>query len=159
SLIYLVIIVAVVYIPAKLGGWDTIFSAAATKFDKTPSPADGLLLPGSGQLQYATLALGSALALFLYPHSVTGVLAARDRNTIKRTMRAWPASPLRLAWMGLLGTWASAVGTKPTGTGTMTSVTGVPVGPKPTGTPVVPLLFSRCSRTGSPGWPSPPWRS
>ena len=33
----------------------------------------GVILPATGQLGYATLALGSALALFLYPHSVTGV--------------------------------------------------------------------------------------
>src|SRR5689334_22194747 len=86
ALIYLVIIVAVIYIPAKLGGWHSIFSAADTKFTKSPNPGDGLLLGPNGQLQYATLALGSALALFLYPHSVTGVLAARDRGTIKRNM-------------------------------------------------------------------------
>src|SRR5438067_322482 len=66
ALIYLVIIVAVIYIPAKLGGWTSIFGAAAAKFAKSPNPGDGILLPSTGQLQYATLALGSALALFLY---------------------------------------------------------------------------------------------
>src|SRR5436305_7566140 len=33
---------------------------------------------------YATLALGSAFALFLYPHALTGALSARSGNTIRR---------------------------------------------------------------------------
>src|SRR4051794_18936270 len=40
-LIYLVIIVAVLYIPSKLGGWGHVFDAAQAKFDKTPAPTDG----------------------------------------------------------------------------------------------------------------------
>src|SRR2546423_6407944 len=33
---------------------------------------------------HATLALGSAFALFLYPHALTGALSARSGNTIRR---------------------------------------------------------------------------
>jgi SSS family solute:Na+ symporter len=33
-----VIIVAIIYIPAKLGGWGAIFGAAEAKFDKTRPP-------------------------------------------------------------------------------------------------------------------------
>ena len=36
SLIYLVVIVAVIYIPTQLGGWDDIFGAADEKFDRQP---------------------------------------------------------------------------------------------------------------------------
>src|SRR6478735_8309036 len=96
ALIYLTIVVAVLYIPAKLGGWSSIFGAADAKFTKSPNPGDGILLGPNGQLQYATLAFGSALALFLYPHSVTGVLASRSRDTIKRNMAALPAYSLVL---------------------------------------------------------------
>src|ERR1700754_3443844 len=39
-LIYLVILVAVIYLPAKLGGWDAIFGAAAKKM-ATPNPTTG----------------------------------------------------------------------------------------------------------------------
>ena len=142
SLIYLVILVAIIYIPYKLGGWDTIFSAADSKFDKSPNPADGILLGGPGQLQYVTLAVGSALALFLYPHSVTGVLAARDRNTVKRNMAALPAYSLLLGLLALLGYMAIAAQIKPLPTGdTLTSTTGATVGPKTDGNTVVPLLF------------------
>jgi SSS family solute:Na+ symporter len=112
-LIYLVILVAVIYLPIKLGGWDDIFGAAKAKFDKTPSPADGILLNSNNQLQFITLALGSALALFLYPHSITGVLASRGRNVIKRNMSALPAYSLLLGLLALLGFVAIAATTTP----------------------------------------------
>ena len=112
-LIYIVILVAVIYLPMKLGGWESIFGAAQAKFDATPTPSDGVLLNGNNQLQYITLALGSALALFLYPHSVTGILASRGRNVIKRNMMALPAYSLLLGLLALLGYVAIAAGTKP----------------------------------------------
>src|SRR5256884_1899919 len=121
-LIYLVILVAVIYLPIKLGGWDDIFGAAKDKFDKTQSPADGILLNGNNQLQFITLAFGSALALFLYPHSITGVLASRGRNVIKRNMSALPAYSLLLGLIALLGYMAIAAKTKPIGTDNNTIV-------------------------------------
>ena len=43
TLIYIVVIVAVIYIPIKLGGFDEIFGAAQKKFDGTEPPVvDGL---------------------------------------------------------------------------------------------------------------------
>ena len=143
ALIYLVILVAVLYIPAKLGGWGEIFDAAAAKYQASPNPADGIVLAGTGQLQYLTLAFGSALALFLYPHSITGVLAAKDRSTIKRNMAALPAYSLVLGLLALLGYMAIAAGTKPVVTGTLTAVDGTAVGPRTDGNTVVPLLFDQ----------------
>ncbi|ADD41617.1 monocarboxylate uptake permease MctP [Stackebrandtia nassauensis] len=110
-LIYVVILVAVIYIPTQLGGWDAIFDKADTAF--TESGKGGLLLNENNQLQYISLALGSALALFLYPHSVTGVLSSRSRNTIKRNMSALPAYSFLLGLIALLGFMALAAGTKP----------------------------------------------
>jgi len=115
TLIYIVIIVAVIVIPYKLGGWDEIFGAAEAKFAASPNPGDGVLLAGPSQLQYATLALGSALALFLYPHSITGVLASRDRNVIKRNMAALPAYSFVLGLLALLGYMAIKAGVVPIG--------------------------------------------
>jgi SSS family solute:Na+ symporter len=116
TLIWVVVLVAVVYLPVKLGGWGSIFDQAGSALAKptsTGQAAGSLLLPGSRQLQYSTLALGSALALFLYPHSLTGVLAARGRATIKRNIVALPAYSLMLGLIALLGFVALAVGTKP----------------------------------------------
>jgi SSS family solute:Na+ symporter len=142
TLIYLVIIVAIIYLPAKLGGWGDVMSAADAKFEQTPSPSDGILLASSGQLQYATLAFGSALALFLYPHSITGVLAARDRNTIKRNMAALPAYSFVLGLLAMLGFVAIAAGVKPLPTGSpLTTTSGQVIGEKTDGNTVIPLLF------------------
>ncbi|WP_051752595.1 monocarboxylate uptake permease MctP [Streptosporangium amethystogenes] len=129
TLIYIVILVAIIAIPAQLeGGWSGIFDAAQAKFDASPAPGDGILLNANNQLQYVTLALGSALALFLYPHSITGVLASRNRGVIKRNMSALPAYSLLLGLIALLGFMAIAAGIKPIGTDNNT---------------IVPQLFDR----------------
>jgi SSS family solute:Na+ symporter len=135
-LIYLVILVAVIYLPAKFGGWSAIFGAASDKLAQ-PSPATGrpqgsILLTGNNQLQYITLALGSALALFLYPHSLTGVLASRGRDVLKRNMVALPAYSLLLGLLALLGFVAIAAGSKP--------ITNNATGRADTNT-IIPVLF------------------
>ncbi|MFB9679248.1 monocarboxylate uptake permease MctP [Streptosporangium vulgare] len=123
TLIYIVILVAIFAIPAQIeGGWSGIFDAAQAKFDASPAPGDGNLLNANNQLQYVTLALGSALALFLYPHSITGVLASRNRDVIKRNMSALPAYSLLLGLIALLGFMAIAAGIKPIGTDNNTIV-------------------------------------
>jgi SSS family solute:Na+ symporter len=130
SLIYLVVIAAIIYIPIKLGGWGKIFDAANAKFAGTPGPGDGTLLASTQQLGYSTLALGSALALFLYPHSITGVLAARNRTVIRRNMAALPAYSLVLGLIALLGYAAIAAGIKP-----------ITENGKADGNTIVPLLY------------------
>jgi SSS family solute:Na+ symporter len=130
ALIYLVVIVAVIYIPIKLGGFGDIFAAADKKFAGTDAPPDGVLLANAQTLGYATLAFGSALALFLYPHAVTGVLAARSRDTIKRNMAALPAYSVVLGLIALLGYMAIAAGVKP-----------IVENGKPDPNTIVPVLF------------------
>ncbi|MEJ2888759.1 sodium:solute symporter [Actinomycetospora sp. OC33-EN06] len=133
-LIYIVILVAIIYLPLKLGGWSAIFDAGQAKLSQpspsTGQPAGSTLLTANNQLQYATLALGSALALFLYPHSVTGVLSSQSRGTIRRNMAALPAYSFLLALLALLGYVAIAAGVKPIvngSTGRADSNTIVPV--------------------------------
>jgi len=119
ALIYLVIIVAIIYLPHKFGGWDHIFGAAQDKMAATNpvtgKPA-GAFIPGAGQMwAYATLGLGSALALFMYPHSITASLSSRSRNTIRRNAAILPAYSFVLGLLALLGWVAIAAGTKPIG--------------------------------------------
>ncbi|HEU4729416.1 MAG TPA: sodium:solute symporter family protein [Kofleriaceae bacterium] len=133
TLIYIVIIVAVIYIPHELGGWGAVFDAADQKFTATKKVS--FLLADGSQLQYITLAFGSALALFLYPHSVTGVLASKNRDIIKRNMAALPAYSLLLGLIALLGFMAIAA--KSHGVGPI-SING-----KPDGNTIVPVLFDR----------------
>jgi solute:Na+ symporter, SSS family len=115
SLIYIVVLVAIIAIPIQLGGFDAIFGAANEKFSGSEAPTDGVLLSNVATLGYSTLAFGSALALFLYPHSMTGVLAARSRDTIKRNMVALPVYSLALGFLALLGYMAIAKGVQPIG--------------------------------------------
>ncbi len=128
-LIYVMVLVAVIYIPYKLGGYDVIFHRTQTALG-----AKGLstLLSGSQYLGYSTLALGSALALFLYPHAVTGVLATRSRDVVKKNMSLLPAYSLMLGFIALLGYMALAAHVKPVG-GTAKA---------PDTTTIVPLLFN-----------------
>jgi SSS family solute:Na+ symporter len=113
-LIYVVVLVAVIYIPYKLGGYGHIFHSASKALAAKKPPA-AITLKDVQYLGYSTLAFGSALALFLYPHAVTGVLAARSRDTVKRNMALLPAYSLMLGFLALLGYMALAAGVKPIG--------------------------------------------
>jgi len=135
GLVYVVIIVAVIYLPSKLGGWGTVFDDAQRALavpGPTGKPKGSIVLSATNQLQYATLAFGSALALFLYPHSLTGVLASRSRGVIKRNMAALPAYSLLLGLLALLGYVALATGAKPI----VNNSTG-----RPDANTIVPVLF------------------
>ncbi|HTS98273.1 MAG TPA: sodium:solute symporter [Streptosporangiaceae bacterium] len=131
TLIYVTVIVAVIYIPMRLGGWGHIFGAASAHL-KTINPTTGkpkgsLIVAPAGEWAYATLALGSALALFMYPHAITGVFAAKRRDVIRRNMAALPAYSLVLGLIALFGYMALATpavnaGVKASGGNTQLSV-------------------------------------
>ena len=116
TLIYLFVIVAVFYIPTRLGGWGNIFGTAQAHFasiSPTTHKAIGTFIPtsksiGSTQFDFASLALGSAIALFLYPHTITGTLAARRRSVVKRNMIYLPTYSVLLALIALFGYMAVA---------------------------------------------------
>jgi SSS family solute:Na+ symporter len=106
-LIYATAFAAVIIVPMQLGGFGKIFAAV---------PATKLLLaaPGANTTgaygAYATLALGSALALFLYPHSMTGILSASSGNAIRRNAALLPGYSLMLGLLALIGFFAIAAG-------------------------------------------------
>jgi SSS family solute:Na+ symporter len=114
ALIYITILVAVIYIPSKLGGYGAIFDAAE-KALPTHKPKPGALIPvgADAQIAYATLAFGSALALFLYPHAITAVLSAKSAQTVRRNTALLPAYTFLLGLIALLGYMAIARGIKP----------------------------------------------
>jgi len=119
TLIYIVIAVAVIYLPLKFGGWLDIFDAAQAKM-ATTNPAtgapSGVFVPGPTlHWAYASLALGSALALFMYPHCVTATLSSKDRSTGRRNAVILPAYSLLLGLLALLGYVAIKAGTVPMG--------------------------------------------
>ncbi|WP_435172979.1 monocarboxylate uptake permease MctP [Actinacidiphila sp. bgisy145] len=114
ALIYIVIAVAIIYIPYKLGGFDDIFHKASTAYavknPATGKPRGSLLVAPQAQWSYATLALGSAMALFLYPHSVTAVLSGKSRTVIQRNTAILPLYSLMLGLLAMLGFMAVADG-------------------------------------------------
>jgi len=64
----------------------------------------GSFIPGNaGYVSYWTLGLGSAMALFMYPHSVTAVLSTKTRNVVRRNAAILPAYSLLLGLLALLG--------------------------------------------------------
>ena len=111
TLVYVMVIVAVFYIPTRLGGWGHIFGTAQTHFtaiNPVTKKPNGTFIPtskviGSTQLDFATLALGSAVALFLYPHTITGTLASKRRYVVKRNTALLPVYSVLLGLIALLG--------------------------------------------------------
>jgi solute:Na+ symporter, SSS family len=110
TLIYLTVIVAIVYITDKLGGFDNIFNAAAEELPKRDEPGAFIPSGADAQVAYATLALGSAMALFLYPHAITAVLSSRSQDVVRRNMSLLPAWTFLLGLMALFGYMAIAAG-------------------------------------------------
>jgi SSS family solute:Na+ symporter len=112
TLVYVTVIVAVLYIPTRIGGWGHIFGAASTHLaainPATGKPHGSIVETPSGEWAFATLALGSALALFMYPHIITGVLATKRRDVVRRNLGALPAYTLMLGLIALFGYMALA---------------------------------------------------
>ncbi len=113
TLVYVMIIVALLYIPTRIGGWGHIFASGAAHMkaiNPTTGKPNGVFIPttGNSQLAFSTLALGSALALMVYPHAVTGVLSTKRRDIIKRNMALLPIYSIMLGFIALLGYMALA---------------------------------------------------
>jgi SSS family solute:Na+ symporter len=106
-LIYATVIVAVIVIPMQLGGWAHIFAAVPAAKLTLPVPT-AYTLGSYGA--YATLALGSALALFLYPHSMTAALSASGGRVLQRNAMLLPAYSFILGLLAMLGFMALAYG-------------------------------------------------
>ncbi len=106
-LVYITVLAAIIIIPSELGGYSKMFAAVPAKqLLLQPAPEGSL---GAG-FAYVTLALGSLLALFLYPHSVTGLLSSSSRHVIRRNAMVLPAYSVALALIALLGFMALAAG-------------------------------------------------
>ena len=103
-MIYLVVFAAIAIIPSKLGGYAAVFASAGLDLK------GGLTLRSAQMLPYATLALGSALAAFMYPHTLTGIFASQSGDTIRKNAILLPAYTVLLGLIALLGYMAHAAG-------------------------------------------------
>jgi SSS family solute:Na+ symporter len=103
-MIYIVVLVAVVMVPSKLGGYGHVFQVAGDAF-AAKGGATGLILKPAQYLPYATLAIGSAMAAFMYPHTLTGIFAAKSANTIRKNAVFLPAYTVLLGFNALFPSW------------------------------------------------------
>jgi SSS family solute:Na+ symporter len=108
-MLYIMVLAAVVLIPARLGGYGHVFAAASSTLAQHSPPASIILRPAQ-YMSYSTLALGSAMALMLYPHTITGSLSAASDRVIRRNAALMPAYNLLLGLIALLGYLALAAG-------------------------------------------------
>src|ERR1700723_3879509 len=106
-LIYIATFAIIIVVPLKLGGFAKIFAAV---------PPEKMLLAVPGPYStgaysaYATLALGSAFALFLYPHSLTAILSANSSHAIRRNAAMLPGYTFMLGLLALFGFFVIAAG-------------------------------------------------
>jgi SSS family solute:Na+ symporter len=103
------VLTAIIVIPAQLGGYEKVFSSIDPKMLLLTQGTNGNL--GQG-FAYASLAVGSLLALFLYPHSLTGLLSSASSMAIRRNAILLPIYSLALALLALLGYTAVSAGVK-----------------------------------------------
>ncbi|HEX2919304.1 MAG TPA: sodium:solute symporter [Edaphobacter sp.] len=110
-MLYIMVLAAIIFIPIKLGGYHRVFEVANQAL-ATHTPAASIFLKPGQFLGYSTLAIGSALALMLYPHTATAVLSASSANVVRRNAAMLPAYSFLLGLIALLGYLALAAGIK-----------------------------------------------
>jgi len=93
----------------RLGGPGGVFEVG--QLDATVTPvAFAASLDPSLHAAYATLALGSAMALLVYPHVLTAAFSASSAGALRRCVVAMPLWTAVLAVFGLLGLAARSAG-------------------------------------------------
>jgi solute:Na+ symporter, SSS family len=93
-LIWTTVLVAVIYLPMRLGGFTGVFHAV---------PPAKLTLPRDQYAAFSTLAVGSAVALYLYPHTFTGSLSASSPRVTRLNAATLPVYTIMLGLLALLG--------------------------------------------------------
>jgi SSS family solute:Na+ symporter len=94
-LIWITVIALIVVVPLSIsGGFGNAFRDVKPKYLTVPSS----LITG-----YATLMLGSALALYLYPHAINAVLSSESVHKLRRSTALLPLYAIGLAIMALMG--------------------------------------------------------
>ena len=108
-MLYVMVLAALIYIPYKLGGYARVFELANQAL-ALHTPSATVYLRRGQFLGYSTLAIGSAIALMLYPHTATAVLSAKSANVVRRNAAMLPAYSFLLGLIALLGYVALAAG-------------------------------------------------
>ena len=107
TLIYIVVFAIIVAVPLHLGGFGPVFAAIPKAKLLLAPPPEGSM---GSFAAYGSLALGSACALFLYPHSITGILASSSGRVVRRNAALLPSYSLLLCLLALVGFMSVAIG-------------------------------------------------
>ena len=99
-LIWITVLVVIVAVPISIGGFGHAFSQVKANYVTLSSS----LVPA-----YATLILGSALALYLYPHAINGVLSSESAQKLRKSTALLPLYGVGLAILALMGVLVFAV--------------------------------------------------
>jgi solute:Na+ symporter, SSS family len=99
-LIWITVIAIIVIVPVSVGGFGNAFKDVKPNYVTLPSS----LVPA-----YGTLILGSALALYLYPHAINGVLSAQNAQKLRTSTALLPLYGVGLAILALMGILVYAV--------------------------------------------------
>ncbi|EWG07978.1 MAG: Na+/solute symporter [Candidatus Aramenus sulfurataquae] len=96
-LVWLTVITVIIAVPLQIGGFSHAFTVAQStkKIFET--------LPPSLYTAYFSLALGSAFALYLYPHAINGSLSSNDKQKLKYSTSLLPIYGIGLALIALFG--------------------------------------------------------
>ncbi|ARM77002.1 sodium:solute symporter family protein [Acidianus manzaensis] len=104
ALIWLTVIVTIVAVPIAIGGFHVAFSdipaSKAPLFSSLPSKE----IPA-----FFSLALGSSIALYLYPHAINGSLSSNSKKQLKMSTSLLPIYGIGLVFLALIGILVYAV--------------------------------------------------
>ncbi|HSB57304.1 MAG TPA: sodium:solute symporter [Nitrosopumilaceae archaeon] len=130
-LIWITVIAIIVVVPLSVGGFGVAFSNLNSNYVTLPDT----LIPG-----YTTLAFGSAIALYLYPHAINGVLSSESAHKLRKSTALLPLYGIGLAILAMMGILVYSVPSA------MELLSGFPEGSR--GILVVPSLIL----STMPGW-------
>ncbi len=103
-IIFATVIVVIVLVPMYIGGFGNAFTAMATAKSHPVTGSyqlSGLFLNG-----FISLTIGSALALYLYPHAINGVLSTSSTKKLRMSTALLPLYGVGLALLALFGVLA-----------------------------------------------------
>ena len=101
ALIFLTVIVVIIVVPLEIGGFGKAFAGVPTT--KAISPASAEILPSLLVNGFISLSLMSALALYLYPHAINGILSSSSTKKIRLSTALLPIYGVGLAMLALFG--------------------------------------------------------
>lgn len=93
-LIWVTVLVVIIAVPLSIGGFHQAFSHVKANY---------VTLSSSLAPAYMTLILGSALALYLYPHAINGVLSSESAQKLRKSTALLPLYGVGLAILALMG--------------------------------------------------------